>query len=222
MAAKKTLDIQAEDVLAGISAVISINAVECEFSSQAKVKLGGKELGDAIYNSLVREFNKLIGGMTEEQKEAVTKKIVNNAKIRQAAEVAKATKRKSVRSNNPANLPSNLKDCLLAGKSEYSELYICVTGDTKVMLADGSSEEIQNLVGKENVLVQSYDGEKPITANMLRAFETQKVKKTLRITMEDGSVFECTPAHRLLSNGDWHTADEFSVGDEIDNVKEML
>lgn len=121
------IDIQKEDVLAGLSAVISINVNEPNFDSQAKVKLSGKEVEDAVYSALVKELNKFVNNLSEEEKKIISTKIVNNAKIRQAADVAKIAKKKSVRNASPANLPSNLKDCSWAGgeNSDLCELYIC-------------------------------------------------------------------------------------------------
>lgn len=125
MAAKK-VEILPEDVIAGLNAVISVYVPSPTFSSQAKVKLSGKVEGDAIYSALVKEFNRMINGMTDEQKKEFSNKIVNNAKIRSAAEVAKLNKKKSISVKSPIDLPSNLSDCALAGvDNENTELYIC-------------------------------------------------------------------------------------------------
>lgn len=117
--------VEEDDVLANITAVININLMEPHFSSQAKVRLSGKDEEDAIKAALVREFNKFIRDeLTEEQMAAVSKRIVNNSKIRAAAEVAKATKKKSLIKRSPSNLPSKLKECKKVG-DDLAELYIC-------------------------------------------------------------------------------------------------
>lgn len=121
------VDITPEDILGGLDAVISVFVPNPTFTSQAKVKLSGKIEGDAIYSALVKEFNKFINGMSDEQKKILGEKIVDNAKIRTAAEVAKITKKKSIRKrDNILDLPSNLKDCSCAGVDpENAELFIC-------------------------------------------------------------------------------------------------
>lgn len=210
-------DIIIDDILAGLNAVISVNVIDPSFTSQAKTKLSGAEVEEAIYKSLVREFNKFISTMDNNDKETLTKKIINNSKIRKAADVAKATKRKSLINKSPANLPSKLKECDKVG-DELSELYICLAGDTKVRLSDGSSEKIKDLVGKENVKVSSYNGSEPIVTNMKRAFKTQEVKKTLKFTFEDGSTIECTPEHKFLVNNEWVMAKNLKPEDSIDTI----
>lgn len=117
-------DIIIDDILAGLNAVISVNVIDPSFTSQAKTKLSGAEVEEAIYKALVREFTKFISSMDKSDKETLTKKIIDNSRIRKAADVAKATKRKSLINKSPANLPSKLKECDKVG-DELSELYIC-------------------------------------------------------------------------------------------------
>lgn len=118
------INVQPEDILSGLDAVISVYVNEPKFGTQSKVKLGGKEVEDAIYAALVKELNKFVSNMSSDQKTAISKKIIDNAKVRQAADIAKMTKRKSISGKSPANLPSKLKDCSMAG-DDIAELYIC-------------------------------------------------------------------------------------------------
>lgn len=145
------ISIQPEDVLGGLTGVISVNVVEPKFSSQAKIRLGDKTVGDAIYSALMREFNKIIQNMSDEDKEIVRQHIVNNAKVRQATEIARESKRKSVKVRSSFDLPSKLMDCANAGKSDLCELYIC-EGDsaagTIITARDGAYQAVLPVRGK--------------------------------------------------------------------------
>lgn len=144
--ATKTTPIIADDVLTGISAVISVFVHGPQFSSQAKVKLGGREVYDCVYSALVREFNKFIRELSDEQRQAIATKIKNNAKIRSAAEIAKVAKKKSIVSKNPTNLPSHLKDCAEIG-SDRSELYICEGQSAAGTVVAARSAKYQGCLG---------------------------------------------------------------------------
>lgn len=117
------VNILPEDILNGFSAAISINVPSPKFDSQAKVRLSGREVEDAVYNALLKEFKSFIDTLSEEQKKEISTKIINNAKVRQAAEVAKVAKKKSIAVKSPVDLPSNLVDCLNVG-DDNAELYI--------------------------------------------------------------------------------------------------
>lgn len=120
----KQKDTIEEDVTTGLLAVISVNLPEPQFSSQAKVKLTGKNAGDAIEKLVTREIRKWNNSLSPEEQKAIEKHVKDNAKIRKAAEVAKVAKKKSLNKTNNFNLPSNLKDCSKIG-DKNSELYIC-------------------------------------------------------------------------------------------------
>lgn len=122
-AGKSKTDILPADILTGVNAVISVNLSDPPFNSQAKTKLVGAEIKKSIYAALSKEFNKFFNNLNDSDKGIIVKKVVDNAKVRSAAEMAKVARRKSLTSKSPANLPSKLKDCKYAGDM-LSELYI--------------------------------------------------------------------------------------------------
>lgn len=222
------INIQPEDVLNGLSAVISVNVIEPKFSSQAKIRLGDKAVGDAIYNALVKEFNKIISEMSESDKAILSKKIINNAKIRQAAEIARETKKKSVTIRSSADLPSKLKDCAYAGRSDLCELYICegdsacFCGDTEVKLVDGRTLSMEQLyneykAGKDNY-VWSVDH---FSLKAVKITEVKLVKHNARVKryyFDDGTDVVCTPDHKfMLVDGTYKEIDKITSDDQLSN-----
>lgn len=218
---KTKIKITEDDVLANVNAVISINVNEPKFSSQAKVKLSGRDVEIAIKNALTREFNKFIKDeLTEKQAQTVYGRIVDNAKIRAAADVAKATKKKSLITKSPTNLPSKLKDCKRVG-DENSELFICLKGDTKIKLLNGTIKEIAELekeyYGKEFWLYSVNEHGEFVPAKAKNVRITQRVNHMKRITLSDGTTIECTPEHRFMKrdNMKWIEAKDLKNDDSL-------
>lgn len=214
------LEILPEDILGGLDAVISTFVHNPAFHSQAKTKLTNNAVGDAIYSALVKELNKFISGLDDNQIKSIKTKIVNNAKIRTAAEVAKATKKKSVAVRNPANLPSNLSDCKYAGVDvENSELYICLHGDTKIRLLDGTVKKISDIEQEyknKELMVCSVNSDGDFIPAKARDVRITSYKSDLiKINLSDGSSVECTKEHRFMSKDtmDWVEAKDIKAGD---------
>ena len=90
----------------------------------------------------------------------------------------------------------------------------CFTGDTKVLLADGTSKPIKELVGK-SFEVFAYN-EITKRFEIAQAYNCEKKKdnaELLKITLDNGHIIKCTPDHRfLLKNGNWLKADELFEG----------
>lgn len=161
----KEQEIIIDDVLEGLNACISVNIREPQFTSQSKEKISGPDEKKAIYDALVKEFRKFLREMPENDKKIVLNKIKNNAKARVAAEVAKLTKKKSLTKNtSPANLPSKLKDCKMAGKSDLTELYI----------AEGDSAAGTILAARD----ANYQGCLPIRGKCLNLMKMDFTKKS--------------------------------------------
>ena len=97
------------------------------------------------------------------------------------------------------------------GKVDHPD-HGCFTGDTKISLVDGREVTIDDLM-----LEQQYKTNWVYTVNettkliepkpIKKVFQTKVVKELLRITLDNGEYFECTPDHRLmLLNGSYMEA----------------
>lgn len=122
-----------EDVLEGITAVISVKLENCEFEGQTKGKLGNTEVKPLV-DKIVTE--KLMDFFQENPAVARTvfDKAVDAQRAREAAKKARdLTRRKSIMES--ASLPGKLADCS-ERDTTYTEVYI-VEGDS----AGGSAKQ---------------------------------------------------------------------------------
>lgn len=94
----------------------------------------------------------------------------------------------------------------------------CFAGDTKIMTPHGP-RTLKDLAENEQdkFLVYCYDFEKE-DYTLGWAFNARKTKRamTVRVVLDNGDTFVCTPDHRILdSNGDWKEAGKLSMGDQL-------
>lgn len=93
----------------------------------------------------------------------------------------------------------------------------CFTGDTKILLADGTSKPIADLVNTD-FEVFAYN-EVSHQFEIAKAFNCEKKKenaKLLKVTLDNGAEIKCTPDHRFLTrDGNWITADTLNVGTSL-------
>lgn len=122
----KTAVLRKEDVLEGITAIISVKLENCEFEGQTKGKLGNPEVRPMI-ESIIME--RLTNFMEENPAEArvIFDKAVTAQKAREAAKKARDTARRKSAMES-ASLPGKLADCS-EHDTVYTEIYI-VEGDS--------------------------------------------------------------------------------------------
>jgi hypothetical protein len=79
--------------------------------------------------------------------------------------------------------------------------YQCVTGETKVMLADGTFKEIKDIDAGE--FINTLEGPKEVN------FNTKYDDATIyQIEMEDGTTIKCTHNHKFLVKQEWSEDEE--------------
>lgn len=115
-----------DDVLEGITAVISVKMPEIQFEGQTKAKLGSVEARSAVETVFAEAFSAFLEEHPEDAKGMINK-VVLALKARKAAKAAKdSVLRKGALEG--MTLPGKLSDCQ-SRKAEDSELFI-VEGDS--------------------------------------------------------------------------------------------
>ena len=123
---KDGLKLNNDDVVSGLSAILSLKASDPMFDSQAKRKVSNPGFRKIVNEIVSEKFGKYLDENPEIAKKIV-EKVYSNAMARKKAEDAfNAAKRKSVLGNN--SLPGKLADCSTSDTS-ISELYL-VEGDS--------------------------------------------------------------------------------------------
>lgn len=94
----------------------------------------------------------------------------------------------------------------------------CFTGDTKVLLADGTYKTFKELEGHTDFNIISYN-EKVDKFEIVKAYNCEKKQENaniIRITLDNNKIIECTLDHRFLTReGNWIEAQNLQEGDSL-------
>jgi DNA polymerase elongation subunit (family B) len=96
----------------------------------------------------------------------------------------------------------------------WSDHVACFKGDTKITVAGDRSILIKDL-GNYRDSVQALDKECKGTKNYTQTnFFNRGIKKCIKLTLEDGSILECTSDHRIRTeNGEWVEAKDLILNE---------
>lgn len=98
------------------------------------------------------------------------------------------------------------------------QLWCCLVGTTKIVTSSGA-HEIKDLDGSTLYVLQLDYHRKECCYAEARVALTKYVSDTIKIELEDGSIIEGTPDHRvLLSDGSYKRLDELTEDDDLAEV----
>ena len=124
------LKIERDDVMTGLTAVVSVSFPEPQFEGQTKEVLGTPAIKALVSNAVAKWFDDYLLGKakgTKQEVENLLDKVVSEAKARISARSLKDTQRRK-NALESSSLPSKLVDCR-ADATKGSELFI-VEGDS--------------------------------------------------------------------------------------------
>jgi replicative DNA helicase len=97
-----------------------------------------------------------------------------------------------------------------------SDLRECLTGDTRITLADTGAEiPIRDLVARRNIAVWSLDQRLRLVPAVMSEVWATGVKPVVRLVLASGHQITATANHPLLTVGGWTPVDALSMGDAI-------
>lgn len=91
--------------------------------------------------------------------------------------------------------------------------YLCVTGETLVIMDDGSIKEIKDI--QKGEFVKTLSGSKEVTNN--HVYENSP---TIELELEDGNVIKCTMNHKFLVKEEWSNDENNECWKEAGDLKE--
>ncbi|MBY0356754.1 MAG: DNA topoisomerase (ATP-hydrolyzing) subunit B [Candidatus Obscuribacterales bacterium] len=125
-----------EDIMEGLTSIVSIKVSEPQFEGQTKERLGNREIQGIVHSVVYEQIQDWMGLNPKASKDIVNK-IVQAKQAREAAHKAKALVRRQSALEN-SNLPGKLADCSERDATK-TEIYL-VEGDS----AGGSAKQGRN------------------------------------------------------------------------------
>lgn len=158
----RSLDISADDIREGLIAIVNLFMVDPQFQGQTKDKLNNPSARSLVSGALRLELEQFLNNHPTTG-DAITARVIQAAKARQASRAAARTVRRKGSVSHRLNLPGKLADCSSTDPDEC-ELFI-VEGDS----AGGSAKQ-----GRD----RKYQAVLPLRGKVLNA-EQATLKKVL-------------------------------------------
>lgn len=210
----------------GLYVVFNMITTTAKYDAQNKSRID--DIDAKIINSVIGgDFATWLMNNPSDAK-IITERALNARKAREAAQKAKEKIRDAANGKGAkslfVDLPTKLSDAYPKNKKDRSncELIICLKGDTKIKLLNGTSPTIESLVGQTNLWAYSTDNTGTmIPAKIKDVFKTQDVTDMIKLTFSDGSVVECTPEHKFLDRDtcSWIEAKDLVIGQSMFSMK---
>ena len=222
-----------EDVLEGLTAVISVKLREIQFEGQTKGKLGSMEAQGAVATVFGEAFSNFLEENPDDAKSIINKSILA-LKARKAAKAAKdSVLRKGALEG--MTLPGKLADCQ-SKSAEESELFLvegdsaggCFSGNTRIALADGRDISFEELIaeheaGKTNYCYTTMDDGSIGIQKITNPRKTKVNAEVLKVVLDNKEEIICTPDHLfMLRDGTYKEARSLTTLDSLMPLRKQL
>ena len=92
----------------------------------------------------------------------------------------------------------------------------CVVAGTKIIMADGTTRNIEDVIVGE--YVKTKDGDKEVTNTWNPTTLLEGTPECLELTFEDGTTITCSKKHKFFMNGKWIEAQNLVGGEDLDII----
>ncbi|MFA5936862.1 MAG: toprim domain-containing protein [Candidatus Paceibacterota bacterium] len=222
-----------DDVLEGLTCVVSVKLREIQFEGQTKAKLGSMEAQSAVSTVFGEAFAQFLEENPDDAKAIINKSILA-LKARKAAKAAKdSVLRKGALEG--MTLPGKLADCQ-SKSAEESELFLvegdsaggCFSGNTKVALVDGRDLSFKELVseyqeGKKNYCYTIMDDGNIGIQEIINPRRTKVDAQVIKIILDNNEEITCTPDHLfMLRDGTYKAAKDLTKSDSLMPLRKQV
>lgn len=221
----KEKNLTSNELMEGLYVIFNVTTTTVKYDAQNKSRIDSID-ANIINQTISGDFATWLMNNPNEA-DIILERALVARRAREASKKAKEKIRETAKKDKTSlfgDFPTKLVDAYPKNRNDRSncEIFICLKGDTKIKLLNGTEPTIESLVGKKEFLVYSSDLDgKTIPAKVSNVFKTQEVNKMLKITLSDGSHVECTPEHKFLDrlSGKWIEAKELTVGQSLFTIK---
>jgi DNA gyrase subunit B len=220
-----------EDVQEGLTACVLVRIEEPQFEGQTKEILGTAAAQSIVYQTVLDGMrNHFTDRRRKDEVRRALLKVAEAARTRKAARLHRETLRKKSAVES-SSLPAKLADCT-SNDVERTELLVvegdsaagCFTGDTLVLLSDGTSAPLASLVARA-AAGEVLWGWSADPSGRVREVELKEPRLTrtdaelVEVNVSGGRTWRCTPDHLFLTAaGDFVKAEDLAAGTELMSV----
>ena len=221
----KEKNLTSNELMEGLYVIFNVTTTTVKYDAQNKSRIDSID-ANIINQTISGDFATWLINNPNEA-DIILERALVARRAREASKKAKEKIRETAKKDKTSlfgDFPTKLVDAYPKNRNDRShcEIFVCLKGDTKIKLLNGTEPTIESLVGKKEFLVYSSDLDgKTIPAKVSNVFKTQEVNKMLKITLSDGSHVECTPEHKFLDRptGEWVEAKELTIGQSLFTIE---
>lgn len=224
----KEKNLTSNELMEGLYVIFNVTTTTVKYDAQNKSRIDSID-ANIINQTISGDFATWLMNNPNEA-DIILERALVARRAREASKKAKEKIRETAKKDKTSlfgDFPTKLADAYPKNRNDRSkcEIFICLKGDTKIKLLNGTDVEIESLIDKKDFWAYSSDLDgRMIPAKVSRVFKTQEVNKLLRITLSDGSYVECTPEHKFLDRltGEWVEAKTLVTGQSLYSIKTRI